>query len=310
MKSAIVTNLLGFLLGISVSTAFVVQVLPRSLTFSSHTTTAVFLSSPNPSDDEEGAQLAAELFKMAQQKGIQLNDDDLVEEEEEDADDDEEEDEEMEEPNIPQGAINAFLGYDTGDVGEKLAGNVSLTDSQLYSEVKERVLDTAGGFVDFVKGADDNEEEDESGASNEYEPPTTIPDSELTAGEVVILVLDALRHNNVPEVNRGVEILFGYSSDSNSIKLEDGLTASEYADFLKETEYKVLFTHQTASIEKADYSFDGNKAFMTARLEMADNSDPVPVNFILSTTGHDEDSCWLIDSLLIRPQSMRRRRRR
>lgn len=274
-------------------------------------------SSNNAEDgvpDEEGAGLAAEFFKMAQAKGIDLTADDMLDEEEDEEEEDEDDDDDEEAPNFPQGAINAFLGYDTGDVGEKLAGNVSLTDDQLYSEVKERVLDTAGGFVEMVRGAsDDDDEEDELGGGEPkpYEPPTTVPDSDLTAGEVVILVLNALKNNDVPTNNRGVEILFGYSSPGSQIKNEEGLTPAEYESFLKETEYKVLFSHQGASIDKADYSFDGKKAFFTARLKVGGGPlDIVSVNFILSTTGVDDDACWLVDSMLIRPQSMRRRRRK
>lgn len=270
-------------------------------------------------DNEEGANLAAELFKFAQDKGIGVSADDLLDDDElgdEELDDDE--DDEEEEVNIPQGAINAFLGYDTGDVGEKLAGNVSLTDNQLYSEMKDRVLDTAGGFVDLVGGAKDDDDEDDEGSlgfgedrTRPYSPPETVPDSELTAGEVVIQVLDALLHNDVPTPNKGVEIFFGYSSPGSQVMTEKGLTPAEYADFLKETEYTVLFDHKGVSIDKADYSFDGKKAFFTARLQVGDGPlDIVSVNFILSTMGVDDDACWLIDSMLIRPQSMRRRRRR
>lgn len=202
-----------------------------------------FMATPNDESDSEGADLAAQFFQMAQAKGVSLDADDLMDDDEEE--DDGEEDDENE-PNIPQGAINAFLGYDTGDVGEKLAGNVSLTDDQLYSEVKERVLDTAGGFVDFVRGANEDDEEDgsDSDTPKPYEPPTSVPDSDLTAGEVVLLVLEALVNNDVPTKNKGVEILFGYSSSGSQIKNEEGLTPAEYADFLKETEYKVLFDHQ------------------------------------------------------------------
>ena len=190
---------------------------------------------------------------------------------------------------------------------------MSLTDDQLYSEVKERVLDTAGGFVDLVGGADtdDDDGEADDDAPKPYEPPATVPDSELTAGEVVIQVLDSLLNNDVPEKNKGVEILFGYSSPGSQIKNEEGLTPDEYAEFLKETEYKVLFDHQGVSIDKGDYSFDGKKAFFTARLKTgAGPLDTTSVNFVLSTTGKTDDACWLVDSLLIRPPSMRRRRRR
>ena len=209
------------------------------------TTNTCLSSTPDDGDskaDPEGADLAAQLFKAAQAKGVSLSADDLTGEEEDEDDEDEEDDEE--EPNIPQGAINAFLGYDTGDVGEKLAGNVSLTDDQLYSEMKDRVLDTAGGFVELVGGANEDDDDDVSDSPKPYEPPATVPDAELTAGEVVLLVLQALNNNDNPTKNKGVEILFGYSSPGSQIKNEEGLTPAEYADFLKETEYKVLFDHQ------------------------------------------------------------------
>ena len=307
---------------------FVVVVTPPSLPTANNKGFALCMSvegNDDQPDNEEGANLAAELFKMAQAKGIDVGAEDLTEDDDDDdelEDEDDDEDDDEEEINYPQGAINAFLGYDTGDVGEKLAGNVSLTDDQLYSEMKDRVLDTAGGFVELVGGArDDDEDDDEDGDESTlgfgedrprpYAPPETVPDSELTAGEVVIQVLDALLHNDVPTPNKGVEIFFGYSSPGSQVKTEQGLTPAEYADFLKETEYKVLFDHKGVSIDKADYSFDGRKAFFTARLQVGDGPlDTVSVNFILSSAGVDDDACWLIDSMLIRPQSMRRRRRR
>jgi hypothetical protein len=275
-------------------------------------------ASDDTADDDAGSDLAAEFMKIAQQRNIGLSDDDLIYEEDEDLHEEEDEaafaaeDEDDEsEVNYPQGAINAFLGYDTGNVGDKLAGNVTLTNDQLYSEVKERVLDTAGGFVELVRGANDDDEEEMDDKPKEYKPPKKVPDSELTAGEVVLLVLDAFLHNDVPTTNRGVEIFFGYSSEGSQVKSEVGLTPSEYAEFLKETEYKVLFSHQEVSIDKGDYSFDGRKAFFTARLRTGPKPlDVTSVNFILSTKGHEDDDVWLIDSMLIRPESMRRRRRR
>jgi hypothetical protein len=316
--------------------------LPRHrLGLGKHWTVGLFSSkSDDDQSSDEGAKLASELFQLAQRKGIRLDDADTTDEDDEDdedngtsisnalsssEEDDEDDDDDEPEPNIPQGAINAFLGYDTGNVGERLAGNVTLTNDQLYSEVKERVLDTVGGFLSYVKSADEDEDDDDDEddetsslirestkqAKQPYQAPTTVPDSDLTAGEVVIQVLDSLLHNDVPDPNRGVAILFGYSSPGSQIKNEVGLTPAEYAEFLKETEYKILFDHQGASIDKADYSLDGKKAFFTARLQSGPSPlDTVSVNFILSTTGREDDACWLIDSILIRPQSMRRRRRK
>ena len=60
-------------------------------------------------------------------------------------------------------------------------------------------------------------------------------------------------------------------------------------------------------IDKGKYSYDGKKAYIAAKLRvgagvMAVNS----VNFILSPEGEGDDLCWMIDSILICPPSMRR----
>ncbi|MGK3746016.1 MAG: hypothetical protein ACI8RD_013152 [Bacillariaceae sp.] len=222
-----------------------------SLSISSASSSSRLFSTPDNEDDstpdQEGASMAAQFFQMAQAKGVTLDDDDLLDEDDDDDDeedyeventvddDDDDDEDDDEEPNIPQGAVDAFL-------------DKKLTDDRLYSEVKERVLDTAGGFVDMVRGpSDDDDEDDEYGDGDDtnkpYVPPLTVPDSELTAGEVVLLVLDALKNNDNPTMNKGVDILFGYSSSGSQIKNEEGLTPKEYGEFLKETEYKALFEH-------------------------------------------------------------------
>ena len=269
-------------------------------------------------NNEEGKSLAADFFKAIQERNIQLERDDLLEAEYED-DEEEEEEEEEEEINFPQGAINAMTGFDSGDVG-KLAGNVTLTNQQVYSELKERVLESAGAFVELVGGADDEDDEDDEDEQQQkmtqYVTPEVVPDSGLTAGEVVTTVLLAFLHNNVPHPNRGIEVFFGYSSPGSSVYEMihmEGMTPAEYAEFLlseESSEYSILFEHTgDVVIEKGDYSFDRKKAFFTARLN-GGAAGYVNVNFILSTTGHGEDDCWLIDSMLIRPEGMRRRRRR
>jgi len=282
-------------------------------------------------DNEEGVSLAADFFKALQERNIELSEDDFLDEDHEDDEEDydemddeeskvsselnedDEEDEEDEEVNIPEGAVNAFVDYD-----EK-AANVSLTNEQVYSELKERVLESAGSFIDLVGGAaddDDDDSGDDKQKQKEYVPPKTVPDSLLTAGEVVTTVLDALLHNDVPHKDRGIEILFAYSSPGSAIlqAIEvEGMTPSEYGEFLKdeENEYRVLFDHMEVIIDKGDYSFDNKKAFFTAKLRVGGGPlDFTNVNFILSTSGTEEDDCWLIDTLLIRPEGMRRRRRR
>lgn len=255
-------------------------------------TNTLLFSTPDDGDssagDEEGLSLASDFAKILAQRNIQLDDADLKELDEDD-------EEEL---------------LDEEDVDD-----VSLSDDQVYRELDERVLETAGGFVELLgKPGEDDDEEEEVAKPKVYEPPKTVPDSELTAGEVVTLVLEALNNNNVPSNDYGIEILFGYSSPgsaiSQAIEVEQ-MTPAEYGAFLKEEyEYKILFNHDEVIIEKGDYSNDGKKAFYTARLRSPGGNDFTNVNFILSTDGMEEDDCWLIDSLLIRPEGMRRRRRR
>lgn len=221
--------------------------------------------------DPEGAAMAAQLFQMAQAKGVTLEEDDLLPllDDEDDDDDDDEDDDEDDDDATTLDDSGDFAGYNDNDDRTSTtttSTNDNLTDDQLYSEVKERVLDTAGGFVDMIRGVsdsddDDDDDDDDSSSSTiaekkrPYEAPLKVPDPELTAGEVVLLVLDALKHNDHPTVNKGVEILFGYSSAGSQIQNEEGLTPSEYADFLKETEYKVLFEH-IAAVSTSSASWD------------------------------------------------------
>jgi len=280
--------------------------------------TRLFLSTTpqSPEDEDEpdpdGASMAADFFKLAQAKGVTLDDDDLLDDDEDDDDDDDDDNDDDEEIS---GTEESNTDNDDNDIDD-VAGEADISDDQLYSGLKERVLDTAGGFVDMVRGPssdDDNYDDDGNDSDNKniYVPPMTVPDSELTAGEVVLLVLTALKNNDNPSINKGVEILFGYSSSGSQIKNEEGLTPGEYCQFLKETEYKALFEHLDVTIEKGEYSFDGKKGFFTARLQTGTlPGDSISCNFILSVEGTDDDSVWLIDSILIRPQSMRRRRRK
>jgi len=269
--------------------------------------------------NEEGADLAAQFFQAMKDRNISFEGDEI-----EYAD---EEDDEFDEPSGPSppsasGGVgdlddsdDAILReYDVSMTGE----GASLTNEQIYDEMKDRVFESAGAFVELTKGVNEDGDYDDSSPSMVYNPPQKVPDSGLTAGEVVELVLMALRNNDNPSPDRGVEILFGYSSPESQIveQIEtEMLTPAEYRNFLSMTDDNVaLFTHQAVAIDKADFSPDRLKGYFTARLLMnADGSssvDDVSVNFILSTPGTNDDDCWLIDSMLIRPSKLRRRRRR
>ena len=139
-----------------------------------------------------------------------------------------------------------------------------------------------------------------------YKPPQKVPDPDLTAAQVVELVCQALAHNDEPTPNKGIEIFFAYSSETSQVKQMGDLSHDTYKEFLMDNkEYHALFSNEGVFIEKGDYSPDGMKAYFTARLQTKKN-EFTAVNFILSTSN---EQTWMIDSMLIRPSSMRRRRR-
>lgn len=270
--------------------------------------------------DEEGADLAAQFFQAMKDRNMSFEEDEVEYADEED-------DEFDGGPSDPSSASVSSGGGDLDDSDDAIlreydvsmtGEGASLTNEQIYDEMKDRVFESAGAFVELTKGVNEDGDYDDSASSMVYNPPQKVPDSGLTAGEVVELVLLALRNNDNPSIDRGVEIFFGYSSPESQIveQIEtEMLTPSEYRNFLSMSEDNMaLFTHQAAVIDKADFSPDRLKGYFTARLLMnADGTssvDDVSVNFILSTTGTNDDDCWLIDSMLIRPSKLRRRRRR
>lgn len=273
---------------------------------SSSSSSALCMSEQPPDDD--GADLAAQFFKAVSDRNISFEGDEI---DFADAEDDEMEGSTSDDEGALDDDDDAILReYDVSSEG-------SLTNEQIYDEVKDRVFESAGAFVELTKGADDGEDGGEGYVGSKvYKPPTNVPDSGLTAGEVVELVLSALRNNDVPSPDYGVEVLFGYSSPESQIveQIEtEGLTASQYRTFLCMSEDNLaLFQHSNVVIDKADFSPDRLKGYFTARLLMGTGvaKDDISVNFILSTTGTNDDDCWLIDSMLIRPSKLRRRRRR
>mmetsp|Transcript_31574 Transcript_31574/g.53851 ORF Transcript_31574/g.53851 Transcript_31574/m.53851 type:complete len:329 (+) Transcript_31574:90-1076(+) len=263
--------------------------------------------------DDDGADLAAQFFKTVQDRSISFEADEM-----DDLGDDDDDDT-MEREYSGGDNANEELDDDDDAILREydVSGSegTSLTNEQIYDEVKDRVFESAGAFVELTGGAATSDAE-VGGGPMVYKPPTNVPDSGLTAGEVVELVLAALRNNDMPSPDYGVNVLFGYSSPESQIveQIEtDGLTPAQYRSFLCMSEDNmVLFEHATAVIDRAEFSPDSLKGYFTARLIGPEGSSKkdVSVNFILSTTGMNDDDCWLIDSMLIRPSKLRRRRRR
>ena len=127
-------------------------------------------------------------------------------------------------------------------------------------------------------------------------------------------VITAIRNNDIPTPDFGIQVFFGYSGQSSQVReqVDEGMTPEQYRKFLMSSpDYIALFEHDSIAIEKSEVMYETNRAYFTVRLIHDDSTkEDVSVNFVLSTTGDGEDDCWLIDSMLIRPSFMRRKRRR
>lgn len=259
--------------------------------------------------DEEGVELANMFSQLLQQRNVSkledLREDDISPYLENPIDmDDDDDDDDMED-----GESITIAEYDAEYNVESDISDDELSQD-LDNNLKERMLSSPQALVDLNLDLDMDLEDLEE--DNAYTVPAVVPDSNLSAGEVVKLVVTALRNNDVPTTNKGIEIFFGYASPVSQVRkeIEKGMTMQQYKDFLLfSKDYATLFDNDDLMIERGDVNYKSKKAYFSVRLVHLDRRAPdVSVNFILSTTGGEEDSCWMIDSMLIRP-SLRRNRR-
>ena len=134
--------------------------------------------------DEEGADLAAQFFKAVSDRDISIEGDEIdfsdADESEMMKDDGTVAYEENTNEDLDDNDDAILREYDV--TSEESA---SFTNEQIYDEVKDRMFESAGAFVELSKGADEVGVSEEDGFKEVYQPPSTEPDSGLTAGEVV-----------------------------------------------------------------------------------------------------------------------------
>jgi hypothetical protein len=128
--------------------------------------------------DEDGAALASDFFKMLQTRGIQMEGDEIdfatAEEEEMEGQDGEYHPEQGVLDDQDEAILREY------DVPE---GDSLFTDEKLYDDLKDRMFDNAGTFVELNSQGGITVEDD----IGVYKPPVVIPDPGLSAGEVVRL---------------------------------------------------------------------------------------------------------------------------
>ena len=130
---------------------------------------------------------------------------------------------------------------------------------------------------------------------------TPMPNSEQTPGEVIELVLRALRDVDWPSEGHGVDVLQNYSGPG-SILGEDrpDVTAQILLDYFASSRYVILLNWVAIQYtRKLELSFDKKRALQRLRLTSSEG-DKTELTFQLSKHQTAQGLVWLIDQLLVK----------
>ena len=135
---------------------------------------------------------------------------------------------------------------------------------------------------------------------------TPMPNSEQTPGEVIELVLRALRDVDWPGEGHGVEVLRSYSGPASILgeeQKQEEITPEVLIEYFASSKYAILLDWvQITYLRKLELSLDKNRALQQIRLTSR-AGESVPVTFQLSKHANpdgSEDPVWLIDQLLVK----------
>ncbi len=123
--------------------------------------------------------------------------------------------------------------------------------------------------------------------------PQTKPDPSLSPQDVVSIQIEALRNNDIPYENRGIEVTFNFASPANK-RLTGPL--ERFAEMVRNPIYGPMINHRTAKYEAL--VIEGE----TARIDVILNSndgDYLGYRFILSRQhGNEYEGSWMTDAVI------------
>jgi hypothetical protein len=127
-------------------------------------------------------------------------------------------------------------------------------------------------------------------------PPDLSPNASLSPQQVVEFQLDALRHNNEPTVDAGIERSFRFASPSN--RLVTG-PLSHFSEIVHSATYSALLGSQGSEVRGV--IVQGNEAKVYVTVTSATGSQ-LNFLFMLSRQGQgDYRDCWMTDSVMKLP---------
>jgi len=176
-------------------------------------------------------------------------------------------------------------------------------NSELYSHLSKRPeYETTEMYTSLRKRIDvDDPLYNELKQRREMLASAPMPSTTQTPGEVIELVLRALRDVDWPRENHGAELLRNYSGPA-SILGDDrpDVTAQMLVEYFASSKYSILLEWVSIHyLRKLDISLDKRRALQQLRLTSS-TGESVPVTFQLSRHPTAEGEVWLIDQLLVK----------
>mmetsp|Transcript_33761 Transcript_33761/g.106670 ORF Transcript_33761/g.106670 Transcript_33761/m.106670 type:complete len:121 (-) Transcript_33761:1450-1812(-) len=115
-------------------------------------------------------------------------------------------------------------------------------------------------------------------------------------------VLQAMRRNDDPYENHGIEVLIRFTSAASStadaaLDVDGSSTLEKYCNFIPTSEYSVLLNWDAIRFRPLEES--GKKAFQKVQLRLAESNDWVTIKFTLSERKTFLGDTWLLDSFLV-----------
>ena len=121
----------------------------------------------------------------------------------------------------------------------------------------------------------------------------TEPHPSLSPKAVVTIIMTALRHNDAPRTDRGIQVTFNFASPAN--KRATG-PLSRFISMVKGQTYGAMIGHRSVVFE--NYEINGDRARIDAVL-VSDNGKSFGFRFGLSRQrGNRFAGSWLTDSVV------------
>lgn len=119
------------------------------------------------------------------------------------------------------------------------------------------------------------------------------PNPDLTPQQVVEFQLDALRHNDEPTIDAGIERSFRFASPSN--RLVTG-PLSHFSEIVHSPGYSALLRSQSNEVRGVAVKADQARVYVTVT---SANGSRLNFLFMLSRQGEgDYRDCWMTDSVM------------